>query len=127
MTFQLNRISFVTLLAAIAALSGCISDNAGLSRNSSDRIVTLTTPNNMRAHLQHVKLASVRILVNGQPKPVPHALTHNEAAKRLGVRPEKIRGWLEKGLLKGQQVTRTKWQVDAQDLLTFARDHRELL
>ncbi len=67
MSFQLNRISFVALLAAIAALSGCISDNAGLSRNSSDRIVALTTPNNMRAHLQHVKLASVRILVNGQP------------------------------------------------------------
>ncbi len=62
-----------------------------------------------------------------QPKSVTHAMTHNEAAKRLGVRPEKIRGWLESRLLKGRQITRTKWQVDAQDLLSFARDHRDLL
>ena len=65
--------------------------------------------------------------LHAQPKSVPHAMTHNEAAKRLGVRPEKIRGWLESGLLKGRQISRTKWQVDAQDLLSFARDHRDLL
>lgn len=70
---------------------------------------------------------SARGALHSQPKSVPHAMTHNEAAKRLGVRPEKIRGWLESGLLKGQQLARTKWQVDAQDLLSFARDHRDLL
>ena len=70
---------------------------------------------------------SARGVLHARTQSVRHAMTHNEAAKRLGVRPEKIRGWLETGLLKGQQLTRTKWQVDAQDLLTFARDHRELL
>lgn len=70
---------------------------------------------------------SARETPHAQPRSVAHAMTHNEAAKRLGVRPEKIRDWLESGLLKGQQLTRTKWQVDAQDLLSFARNHRELL
>ena len=70
---------------------------------------------------------SARGTLHAQPLPVAHAMTHNDAAKRLGVSTEKIRGWLESGLLKGQQLTRTKWQVDAQDLLSFARNHPELL
>jgi hypothetical protein len=60
-------------------------------------------------------------------RPVANAMPHNDAAKRLGVSAEKLRGWLEGGLLKGTQLTRTKWKVDAQDLLAFARDHRALL
>lgn len=38
---------------------------------------------------------SARGVLHARTKSVPHAMTHNEAAKRLGVRPEKIRGWLE--------------------------------
>jgi excisionase family DNA binding protein len=62
-----------------------------------------------------------------KPRPVAHAMSHNEAARRLGVSPEKIRTWLESGLIKGQQLTRTKWQLDAQDVLDFARKNPDRL
>lgn len=54
-------------------------------------------------------------------------LSLREAAKRLGVRPAKLLGWLEGGLLKGKQLSRTKWKIAGQDLVNFAREHRDLL
>ncbi len=54
-------------------------------------------------------------------------MSHGEAAKRLGVSPVKVRTWLESGLLKGHQLTRTKWKIEGPDLVTFAREHKDLL
>ncbi len=51
-------------------------------------------------------------------------MTHGEAAKRLGVAPKKVLGWLESGVLKGQQLTRTKWKIAGSELVAFARDHQ---
>jgi hypothetical protein len=53
-------------------------------------------------------------------------MSHGDAAKRLGVSHAKVLGWLEAGLLKGQQLTRTKWKISGADLVAFARDHRDL-
>jgi excisionase family DNA binding protein len=50
-----------------------------------------------------------------------------EAAKRLGVGEEKVRGWLEARTLKGFRPTGGRWKITPADLMAFARDHRELL
>jgi excisionase family DNA binding protein len=50
-----------------------------------------------------------------------------DAAKRLGVGEEKVRGWLEAGTLKGYRPTGGRWKITPADLVAFARDHRDLL
>lgn len=54
-------------------------------------------------------------------------MTHREAAKRLGVSAPKVLGFLESGKLKGSQLSRTKWKISGPDLVTFARNHSDLL
>jgi excisionase family DNA binding protein len=50
-----------------------------------------------------------------------------DAAKRLGVGEEKVRGWLEAGTLKGYRPTGGRWKITPADLMAFTRDHRDLL
>jgi hypothetical protein len=54
-------------------------------------------------------------------------MSHDEAARRLGVSSVKVLAWLEAGVLKGQQLTRTKWKISGPELVSFAREHKELL
>jgi excisionase family DNA binding protein len=54
-------------------------------------------------------------------------MTTAQAAKMLGVPPRKVVGWLEAGTLKGYQKVGGTWKITKADLVTFSRDHRDLL
>lgn len=49
-----------------------------------------------------------------------------DAAKRLGVSEAKLRTLLEAGTLKGYRPTGGHWKITPADLMTFAREHRDL-
>jgi hypothetical protein len=53
-------------------------------------------------------------------------LTAPQAAKRLAVAPEKVRGWIESGELAAtnaalQGSSRPRWRIDPKDLEDFRR------
>jgi hypothetical protein len=49
------------------------------------------------------------------------------AAKKLGVKPAKVREWLEAGTLKGYRRVSGKWKIAHKDLIEFVRNRRDLL
>lgn len=54
-------------------------------------------------------------------------MSDSEAAKHLGVKPAKIREWLESGTLKGYRRVSGKWKIAKVDLIAFMRERRDLL
>jgi excisionase family DNA binding protein len=58
-------------------------------------------------------------------------LTVPEAAKRLGIAPEKVRGWIQTGELPASNVaqassTRPRWRIDEKDLQQFSKSRQPI-
>jgi hypothetical protein len=58
-------------------------------------------------------------------------LTLPEAAKRVGVAPEKLRGWVASGELSASNVaqassTRPRWRIDEKDLQQFSKSRQPM-
>lgn len=53
-------------------------------------------------------------------------LTLAQAAAKLGVRSEKVQGWLDAGTLKGYRRVSGTWKILQTDLVEFYRQHRDL-
>ncbi len=50
-----------------------------------------------------------------------------EAAKKLMVKPAKVKTWLETGTLKGYRRVSGTWKITQSDLADFYRNHRDLI
>ena len=51
-------------------------------------------------------------------------VSESEAAHAIGVKPAKVREWLEAGALKGYRRVSGRWKIARTDLLDFIRNRR---
>jgi len=63
-------------------------------------------------------------LISGMP-----GMSAKEAAHLLGVTTDRVKKWLESGMLKGLKIhgPRGRWKIHQRDIVQFGKDHPELV